>query len=382
MPLQSQRSFIIRTKALAGVDYLTTNVELVNRESLEAGYAFGRVVWHDPYPFVDELSDEQVEAGGEAQPAPAAAAAPAANGDARQPRTRVTRRWRRRVSWLMVRMLPDLRWYLLDHHFCVAPFLGHRLLHLRWWERSAILASALGVALWLQFLLEEETSTDTAEAVAELLETNATLIGTPEDRPRVEQRLAAKAETLDVYVGALVVTLWEQLIKLIATPRCTPFTLAVDEDEHAAPRARCLGTVGLTLVGWVGALGVVLAIVAIALSHDRAKTALDAAFAVLNAVALSAAADALTFFFLRREQLSWFGQPSMARAKAYPHGLTCPPSAWLRESRWKYKPLEMKRGTRVPATPPPSIAYGLSFARSTGDASRHARSRDRDASLH
>ncbi|KAG8462789.1 hypothetical protein KFE25_004765 [Diacronema lutheri] len=246
---------LIRTLDLGG-DGLDGD-ERAEREALEHGFYFGRVVWFDPYPFDDELVLEPRTAraprvagnaaGGEGDGAPAsrmmvhtpslairplppldavdadAATAPAHGGAAvahvarASDKLRPRQRWRRRVAWRWRRLRADFAFYLCNHHFVLAPLLAHPLCAVGRLGRTAVLVSAAGVALGVQLLLEADVGATVSQALAELVASGELQLA---DFPELPALLQASSLFLAISAGATAVTASQLLAKALLLPPC------------------------------------------------------------------------------------------------------------------------------------------------------------------
>ncbi|KAJ1618051.1 hypothetical protein T492DRAFT_1095454 [Pavlovales sp. CCMP2436] len=354
------------------------NEEYAEREALEHGFYYGRVVWFDAYPFDDVLilaPREKLTA--------AAAAAPAAP----QPPARPRQLWRRQISWRVSRLLPDLRFYLRNNHCVASVFLAHPLDGIGRFRRLLLLLAAAGVSLAFQFLLEADVDTTMAETLDEVL-SSGTLDASA--YPELRTALVASSLTAAISIGAIFITAFHALARLFVLPPCARRAETLEgvrpgqlwkpaaESELAPPvkRGRAAAAAGgggptaggccrgcscfsprccsrtctrlayalsvrwpSVATGLVFATGAAAGGVALGFSKHWQLTCLNALASLVQAALFSVGIDLLLFLAARHQQLRRFGQPDVVRASLYPSGLSRPSVETLRTSQRWYTPL-------------------------------------------
>lgn len=301
--------------------------EDVNRAALEAGFLHGRVVWFDPYPFIDDVV---LDASAKDTP-----------------------RWRRRQSWELYRLAHDWRWYLRNNHCVLSVLLSHPLNPLTLPDRLVLLVAqaaftAAVVAMMLGGLLATE-----AETIQDISDAEAS--SAPVSRLTME--VVVTVETVVALLGAIAGTVFEQAAKLAALPPCAP-----PEVRHGlAPHKTCRCCPKLKHAGIWGSLAVALGLLALALLALRTDGLLvHTANALATSYLLSAVVDSAAFFALRQLQLDLFGRPNAQRVRLYPFGLERPGPSFLWTTQAGYAarprtapPPPRRRGPLPTPAPPP-----------------------------
>mmetsp|Transcript_2810 Transcript_2810/g.8279 ORF Transcript_2810/g.8279 Transcript_2810/m.8279 type:complete len:350 (+) Transcript_2810:86-1135(+) len=288
----------------------------MEKEALEAGFFYGRVVWFDRYPFVDDLVVSKGKDG------------------------RNVARWKRTLSWSFSRMLPDLRWYLRNNHFVFSVFMAHPLNPLGALERLALLIAACGYACWVQFLLEHDAEASVREALAELdAAAGPGVAASDAESAAMARALVRSSLVVTIWVGGVLLTAWELCAKMLVLPPCVSREAVLTPPSYTRAfnglGARYTHVAVLLILAGGGSAGGV----AMAQSADVTSLACNAAAALSTASLLSLGTDTLSFLAKRAEQLRMFGRASVFRARMYPFGLARPRRKTLYGTCWRYRRL-------------------------------------------